>query len=88
MKNIFKIALLLSLVATTLFANPFTQPLEKVSELLENEVVKAIAALLIAICGFYVSSGQFDKGKIYAWGIIIGVSLVFGAKWLTDFIWG
>lgn len=88
MKNIFRIVFTVLLFATALHANPFIEPLEKVHELLENDVTKAIAVILIAVCGFYVSSGDFQRGKTYAWGIIIGVSLVYGAKWIADFIWG
>lgn len=88
MKNIFKISFLVVLFTTSLFANPFVEPLEKVHTLLENDVTKAIAVILLAICGFYVSSGQFEKGKVYAWGLIIGVSLIYGSKWIVDYIWG
>ncbi len=77
-------------IATSLFAadNPFVAPLRKVQELLDSDVTKVIAGILIAICGFYIASGQFEKGKGYAWGLIIGISVVYGAKWIADFIWG
>jgi type IV secretory pathway VirB2 component (pilin) len=88
MKSLLKICFLILLFANSLFANPFTEPLEKVHALLEDDITKAIAGILIALCGFYVSSGQFDKGKGYAWGLIIGISLVYGSKWIADFIWG
>jgi len=88
MKSLFKICFVVLLFANSLFANPFTEPLEKVHELLEDDITQAIAGILIALCGFYVSSGQFDKGKVYAWGLIVGISLVYGSKYIADFIWG
>ncbi|RXK00453.1 hypothetical protein CRU98_04655 [Arcobacter sp. CECT 8986] len=90
MKNILKIGFYLVLISSSLFAsdNPFVAPLKKVQELLDGDVTKVIAGILIAICGFYVGSGQFEKGKGYAWGLIIGISIVYGAKWIADFIWG
>jgi type IV secretory pathway VirB2 component (pilin) len=88
MKNLFKISFIILFFATSLFANPFTEPLEKVASILEKDFVKAIAVILLMICGFYVSSGNFEKGKVYAWGLIIGISAIYGAKYIIDTIWG
>jgi type IV secretory pathway VirB2 component (pilin) len=88
MRNLFKISFIVLFFANKLFANPFIEPLEKVAELLDDGIVQAIAVLLLAVCGFYVSSGNFEKGKVYAWGLIIGTSVVFGANYIVNFIWG
>ena len=88
MNKLLQIPFIIAFFATSLFANPFTEPLEKVASILEKDFVKAIAVILLMICGFYVSSGNFEKGKVYAWGLIIGISAIYGAKYIIDTIWG
>jgi len=88
MKRLLLSTVLVFLFASSAYANPFIEPLEKVNDLLEDGVVQAIAGILIAIAFFYVASGNFEKGKGYAWGVIIGISGVYAAKWIANFIWG
>jgi len=84
MKVLLKISLVVALFTSALFGADMAGTLEKAYEFLDDGVVKSIATLLIVAAGLTIASGQFEKGKVYLWAVVIGISLVYGAKTIAE----
>lgn len=83
--RIFKIATLLLVLVSSAFASELADNLNKVWEFLDDGVVQAVAGILIATAGFTLAFGNVDKAKVYLWGIVIGISLVYSARSVASF---
>jgi len=84
MKVLLKTSLLVALFTSALFGADISSTLDKVFEFLDDGVVKSIATLLIVAAGLTLAFGNIEKGKILIWCVIIGISLVYGAKTIAE----
>ncbi len=80
MKNILKVGLILSLMITSLFASSMEESLNKVFDFLDEGIIKLIAGLLLIGAGGVLAFGNVEKGKVQLWCVVIGISIVYGAK--------
>ncbi|MBN2965270.1 TrbC/VirB2 family protein [Sulfurospirillum sp. T05] len=65
----------------------FTRAISNIHALLTDVIIAGIAGLLIAACGFVIAFGDSEKGKKWGWGIVFGISLVYGSVSIANFIW-
>jgi type IV secretory pathway VirB2 component (pilin) len=84
MKKILKVSLILSLLVTSLFAGTMEENLNKVFDFLDDGIVKGIAGLLLVSAGGILAFGNVEKGKVQLWCVVIGISIVYGAKTIAD----
>ncbi|MDY0322057.1 MAG: TrbC/VirB2 family protein [Arcobacteraceae bacterium] len=78
--RIFKISTLLLILVSSAFGSELADNINKIWEFLDDGVVQAVAGVLIATAGFTLAFGNVDKAKVYLWGIVIGISLVYSAR--------
>lgn len=83
MKNALKIMLILFVSFTSAYAD-MAGSLQKVHEFVQDDIVKAVATILFIVAGFMLASGKWQEGKGYLWGIVIGISLVYGAPEIVN----
>ncbi|UXC30743.1 TrbC/VirB2 family protein (plasmid) [Aliarcobacter butzleri] len=86
MRKVLKIGLILSLLITSLYAGTMAESINKVYDFLDDGIVKGIAGLLLVSAGGILAFGNVEKGKVQLWCVVIGISIVYGAKTIADAI--
>jgi len=66
----------------------FVSAMNNFYALITDSLIASVATILVVVCGLYLAFGDTGKGKVYAFSIIFGISIIYGASSLVSAIWG
>ena len=86
MNKVLRITLVLSIFLTNMFGSELSDRLDKVWTFLDQGLIQSIATLLLVVAGLTLAFGNVEKGKVYLWSIVIGISIVYGARGIAELV--